>query len=121
MLVFEQKIVTRFFRIKVFIQQGSRKLVRFPYNAIITRVENDANLTFSRSDILKTTTVTPLFYYNFWWRALKSTMQGSMNKIMCHVNYSHIQYCIRCAYNMRSASYTIYCVVNEHLKSHNIY
>ena len=36
MLVFEKKIVTRFFfRIKVFMQEGSPKKVRFPKNAII--------------------------------------------------------------------------------------
>ena len=46
--------------------------------------------TFLRSDILKTTTVTPLFYYIFWQKALKSTIQGSMNKIMCQVNYFHL-------------------------------
>ena len=36
MLVFGKKIVTRFFRIKVFMQEGSPKKVRFPENANVT-------------------------------------------------------------------------------------
>ena len=36
MLVFERKVMTRFPRIKAFMQEGSPKKVRFPYNAIIT-------------------------------------------------------------------------------------
>ena len=44
MLVFEQKIVTRFFRIKVFIEEGSRKKSAFSierhYNVGLKMMQN---------------------------------------------------------------------------------
>ena len=66
MLVFEQKIVTRLYRIKVFMQEGRPKKSAFSierhYNVGSKMMKK---MTFSRSDILKPTTVTPLFCYIF--------------------------------------------------------
>ena len=58
MLVFGEN-VTHFFRIKIFMKEGSPKKCIFHRTPLLGGVGNYTKLTFSRSDILKTTMVTP--------------------------------------------------------------
>ena len=58
-------IVTRFFRIKVFMQPGSPKKVRFPLNAIITSDQKGCKIDVFEVRYLKNDNGGPLFYYIF--------------------------------------------------------
>ena len=73
MLVFE-KNVTRFFRIKVFMQEGSPKKVLFPKNAIITSGRKRCKIDVFEVRYLKNDNGEPYFYYIFLLKALKSTI-----------------------------------------------
>ena len=65
MLVFEQKIVTHFSRIKVFMQEGRPRKVRFPKNAIITSGRKWCKIDVFEVRYLENDVGDLLFYYIF--------------------------------------------------------